>query len=123
MITGQQTKAQEKAWYKRVAEFADKHGCFPHYSEAQYQMHHVHGRKFKHNKVAVGGWFILPIEAKYHDVHSKNPFNVTHFKRRYEIEFEHQVDQFMAMAMTIKDEDSELPFDNDVLHAIMDLKV
>ncbi len=123
MITGQQTKAQERDWYKRIAEYTEKHGEFPLQHFTPYDMHHVKGRKYKHNKVAVGGWFVIPVSKTYHDVNSKNPFNVTHFKKRYEIEFGQQVDQFLAMAMTIRDEDERLPFGDDVLHAIMDLQI
>ena len=121
MIIGQQTKAQEKAWYDRVARFAEEHGCFPHSNHTAYQMHHVHGRKYKHNKTAIGGWMILPIETQYHDVHSNNPWNVTHFKKRYEIEFGTQKDQFIAMCMVIADEDGALPFCDDVMQAIWSL--
>lgn len=121
MITGKQTKSQEKAWYKRVAEYAEKHGAFPHHNHTAFQMHHVKGRSFVHNKVAVGGWFILPIETQYHDVHSNNPWNVTHFKKRYEIEFGTQRDQFIAMCMVITDEDGSLPFCDDVMQSIWSL--
>jgi hypothetical protein len=122
MIIGKQTKSQEKAWYERVAKFAEMHGAFPHYNQVAFQMHHAKGRSFFHNKVAVGGWFILPIETQYHDVHSNNPWNVTHWPKRYAIEFGKQKDQFVAMCMTIKDEDGSLPFDDEVLHAIMELR-
>lgn len=120
MIEHKQTKAQEKAWYNRIAEFAEKNGAFPHYNLASFDMHHVVGRKGVHNKVAIGGWFVIPVEKKYHDVHSNNPFNVTHYRKRYQIEFGNQRDQFYAMCMSIKDDDGELPFPDEVLHAILD---
>jgi hypothetical protein len=120
MIEHKQTKAQEKAWYNRIAEYVERHGTFPHHNLVEFQMHHIFGRKFSHNKVSCGAWAVLPIEKKYHDVHSNNQFNVTHFRKRYQIEFGNQRDQFYAMCMVIKDEDGELPFPDEVLHAILE---
>ena len=119
MITHQQSKSDEKKWYERVAQFASDHGCFPHCNLCNYDMHHVMGRKARHNKVAVGAWFVLPIQKEYHDVHSNNPFNVTHFRKRYQIEFGNQRDQFLAMCMTIKSEDGGLIVPDEVLQSIM----
>lgn len=121
MIVGRQTKKQESQWYKRIERYALDHGCFPHGNLCQYQMHHIKGRSFIHNKVACGGWAVIPIETQYHDVHSNNTFNVTHFKKRYEIEFGTQKDQFIAMCMVIADEDGSLPFCDDVMQAIWSL--
>lgn len=117
-----QATAEQKRWTERIARFADEHGCFPHNNETEYQLHHVVGRSAKHNKVAIGHWFIIPVETKYHDVHSNNPWNVTHFRKRYQLEFSNQRDQFYSMCMVIKDEDDELPFGDDVLHAILDTR-
>lgn len=122
MILEQQTKSQEKKWYERIAKYADTHGEFPKQDFEQYDMHHAFGRTFKHNKVAVGGWCVIPVAKRFHDVHSNNPWNVTHFKKRYEIEFGKQIDQFIAMCMVIKDEDGELPFGDSVIYALVDLK-
>lgn len=121
MITSKQTKKQEKLWYEMIARYALDNGCFPHHNFTAFQMHHAKGRKFVHNKVAVGGWFVLPIEFKYHDVSSNNPFNVTHHKKRYEIEFGKQADQFLAMCAVMREQYGDLPFDDEVLHAIGDL--
>lgn len=123
MIVGKPTAKQESDWLARVTKYAEEHGEFPKQEFRSFDRHHVKGREFKHNKVAIGRWYVLPIAKLYHDSQMGNQFNVTDWPRRYEIEFGHQVDQFMAMAMTIKDEDGDLPFSNEVLHSIMDLKV
>lgn len=117
-----QPSAEQKRWMERVAQFAETHGSFPKYESNQFQIHHVVGRSYKQNKIPIGHWFILPIEPEYHDVSSNNPFNVTHWRRRYCVEFGWQADQFKAMCMVILDEDGRLPFDNDVLDAIMDTR-
>lgn len=121
MIVGRQTKSQEKSWYKRVARYANEHGAFPNVGNCSYQIHHIKGRSFVHRKVACGGWAIIPIETQYHDVHSNNPLNVTHYPKRYESEFGTQRDQFLAMCAVIRSEDGSLPFIDEVLHAIGDL--
>ncbi len=123
MIKGEPTKAQEKSWLERIARYADEYGAFPLSDKYNYQMHHIRGRTYKHNKVHIGRWAVIPIMARFHDVNSNNSWNVTHWPKRYEIEFGRQRDQFYAMCMVIKDEDGELPFSDDVLHAVMELKV
>ena len=42
---------------------------------ANWQLHHVEGRSFKHNKVAIGHWLIKPVPFERHDVSSNHPFN------------------------------------------------
>ncbi len=115
--------AAQKRWMQTVSEYAEAHGSFPKQESNQFQIHHVKGRTFKHNKVAVGHWFILPIEPRYHDANSNNAFNVTHWPKRYAIEFGKQVDQFRAMCAVIASEGVELPFGDDVMHSIMDLNL
>lgn len=114
---------EQKRWMQRVAEYAEAHGSFPNQTTNHFQIHHVKGRAFKHNKVAIGHWFVLPINPVYHDVHSNSPWNVTHYPKRYAIEFGKQRDQFAAMCAVIRSEGDELPFGDDVYHAIMDLNV
>ena len=123
MIIGKPTPAQESQWYKRIEKYALDHGCFPYSNLCQYQMHHIKGRSFVHKKVACGGWAVLPIEIQFHDVHSNNEFNVTHYPKRYAAEFGRQVDQFVAMCAVIKSEDETLPFSDEVMAAIMELNV
>ena len=114
--------AEHKKWIKRVAQYSEDHGEFPNQRFAPFQIHHSVGRKGKHNKFEIGEWFILPIEFQYHDVSSNNPFNITHWRKRYCIEFGNERDQFAAMCAVIKGEDGELPFSDDVYQAIMDTR-
>lgn len=123
MIIGKPTPAQEKAWLNRVTEYAEKNGAFPDYNIYGFDRHHVKGREFKHKKCHVGRWFVIPVSKKYHDVHSNNEFNVTHYPKRYAAEFGRQVDQFVAMCAVIKSEDRTLPFSDEVMAAIMELNI
>jgi len=123
MISGKPTPQQEKDWLARITDYAKEHGAFPLYENFDFDRHHVKGREFKHNKVAIGRWFVIPVMRRYHDVHSNSSYNVTHWPKRYAEEFGKQVDQFRAMCAVIKDEDGELPFNDDVMHAIMDLNL
>lgn len=112
----------EKKWLKRISEYAQDHGSFPHYGMGAFELHHVCGRTARHNKVDIGHFFVLPVQSEYHNVNSGNPFNVTHWRKRYSIEFGNQRDQFAAMCAVIRQEDGELPFCDDVYNAIMDTK-
>lgn len=115
-----QPNAAEKAWMNRITRFGQEHGVFPHMRMAnQFDRHHVVGRTYKQNRIEIGHWFILPIESQYHDIHSNNPFNVSHWRKRYMIEFDSQRNQFAKMCEIIKQEDGELPFCDDVYNAIM----
>jgi len=119
-MTATNPTAAQKAWLERVSQYAEEHGSFPKYNVYGFQLHHVMGRTARHNKVKIGHWFVLPIEAKYHDISSNNHFNVTNHRKRYSIEFGWQRNQFAAMCAVIRREDGSLPFDDDVYHAILD---
>lgn len=112
--------AEQKRWLKRVAQYANDHGCFPLGGFAPFQLHHVAGRSAKHNKVHIGHWFVLPIETSFHDVMSNNPLNVTHFRKRYVNEFGPQAKQFCEMINKIRNEDGIIPFGDDVIDSILD---
>lgn len=112
------TKTQEKAWLDRVTRYAEEHGAFPKGDTYNFDRHHVVGRTRKENKVHIGKWFVLPIMKKYHDNESNNPFNVTHYRRRFAIEFGWQTDLFAKMCEAIKEEDGSLPFSQEVMDAI-----
>lgn len=115
------TKTQEKQWLARIARYAEEHGAFPLYDTHDFELHHVKGGTFKHNKVHIGRWWVLPIMSRFHNVHSNNLWNVTHWPKRYAIEFGKQRDQFAAMCAVIRSEDNELPFSDEVYLAIMDM--
>jgi hypothetical protein len=86
------------------------------------QRHHVMGRKAKHNKVAIGEWFVLPIPFIYHDVSSDHPHNVTHHKHAFTDRFGPQSELFKQMIESMVELEIDLPFGQDVINAIMDTR-
>lgn len=112
---------QEKDWLKRITEFAQEHGAFPVQDGGGIERHHVKGRTSSHKKIHVGRWFVLPISFDFHNVLSRNPLNVTHFKKRYEEAFGKQSAQFIEMCEIIREEDGSLPFPDEVLDSIREL--
>jgi len=86
--------------------------------ERSVQLHHVKGRKYKHNKVLIGPWYILPLTHRLHDVGSNNQFNVTHWPKRFEIEFGTQQKLFLDMVATMLEYGQEIPVPAEVLEAI-----
>jgi len=86
------------------------------------QLHHVVGRTYKHNKVLIGPWFVLPLPWQYHDVHSNDPLNVTHYRHRFTDFFGQQSELFNKMCVDMENSGIVLPFDNAVMAAIMDTR-
>lgn len=101
-----------KDWEDRVRDF----GCVVT-GQNDVQIHHVHGRKYKNNKVLIGPWFILPLCMKLHDVHSNDINNVTHYPKMFAQAYGLQRDLFLEMCDDLAIL-AGLPFDLDVLEAI-----
>lgn len=101
-----------KQWLDIVAQF----GCVVS-GESIIQIHHVFGRTYKHNKVLIGPWYVLPLAFRYHDVSSDNPFNVTHYPKQFAIEKGYQRDLFGKMVNKLQEHGYPVP-PPDVLKAI-----
>ncbi len=74
---------------RAVSDFEDvvrAHGCIIT-GQNDVELHHIFGRKYKHNKLLIGPWGILPICKRLHNVMSNHPMNVTHFRHRFTAEF------------------------------------
>lgn len=105
--------ANVRKWEQMVADY----GCVVT-REKPVQLHHVFGRTYTQDKILIGPWYILPLTHRLHDVGSNNQFNVTHWPKRFAIEFGYQRDLFQKMCETIQRNGQELPFDGVVLAAI-----
>ena len=116
---GKRATAEQKRWHERVRQFADDHGAIP-LGGYRYELHHVKGATFKHNKTHIGEWWVLPIDFDLHNVMSRNPLNVTHFKKRFESEYGTQKELFLSMVEQIENEDGikYVPF--EAISAIID---
>ena len=86
--------------------------------ELPVQVHHVKGRKYKNNKVLIGPYYILPLAWRYHDVHSNNPHNVTHWKHKFQEEFGTQNQLFFQMLNALMEQGKEIPVPEEVIDAI-----
>lgn len=82
------------------------------YDGAIPQLHHVLGRSAKHDKIAIGHEFILPVPFELHDVSSNHPDNVTHCKKAFIKRFGNQRDLFLTMVESMRDQGYELPLAN-----------
>ena len=87
-----QANAAQKQWMKDISDACQYGVIGALYGEeyddcTNWQLHHVKGRSFKHNKVSIGHWLILPVPFDLHDVSSNHPLNVTHHKNAFTNEF------------------------------------
>lgn len=67
------------------------------YAFGGFQLHHVLGRSAKHNKVAIGHWFIIPVPIELHDVASNHDLNVTHHKHSFTKRYGKQKNIFLRL--------------------------
>ncbi|HHZ95115.1 MAG TPA: hypothetical protein EYN67_06045 [Flavobacteriales bacterium] len=104
--------AKQKQWMKDIAEWAENNIQILYgneWSNKPIQLHHVLGRSAKHNKVAIGHEFVLPVPFVLHDVSSDHPSNVTHYKHKFTDKYGKQRDLFLQMIEDMRDYGYELP--------------
>ena len=118
-----QPNAVQKQWMKDVAEWAYQElGClYDGYCGDSFELHHVVGRSAKHNKVAIGHEFIIPVPTELHNVMSNHPDNVTHFKKNFVKRFGSQSSLFVAMIISMGELGYVGPSD-EVINAIQDTR-
>ena len=64
--------AAQNKWMKTVANWYQCHGFSDNeLNEYQFQIHHCVGRKAKHNKIAIGHWFVLPLPIALQDLQNE----------------------------------------------------
>jgi len=110
-------KADEKRWLSMVTDYR----CVVT-NRSDIQRHHVVGRTYKHNKIHIGTAFVLPLWWELHDPGSNDPLNVTHYRHRFTDVYGTQRDLFKGMIIFMKADGLTIPFDNEVIDAIMDTK-
>lgn len=118
----------EQQWVNSVADFATNSNWlfknFRGYSgdPCAYHIHHIEGRKAKRkvNLISekVGEFYILPVPIDLHDVHSNNPLNVTHAKKKFESVIGEQKELWRDMVNRMRNEGYLIPFNNDTMEAI-----
>lgn len=116
--------AKQKQWMKDIAEWAGNDGMELLYAvdcPKGFQLHHVLGRSAKHNKVAIGHEFIIPVPFELHDVNESSPYNVTHFKHEFTRIFGDQRNLYDIMCTDMIMMNYEVP-PFEVYQAIMDTR-
>lgn len=119
-----QANAAQKQWMKDISEWANNNNLdllYDYDDPKGFQLHHVLGRSAKHNKVAIGHWFIIPVPFELHDVNSNNNYNVTHHKNRFTDKYGKQTFLFNDMVNDMRMDMYQLP-PTEVLNAIMDTR-
>ena len=110
-----QPNAEQLRWRELVRE----QGCIITGQPAE--VHHVYGCSFKHNKIHVGHWFILPLSFDLHDLMGKSSHNITRSRMAFTRHYGLQKELFESLVTRIRIKGHEIPFDDDVMQAIMDL--
>ena len=114
--------AKQKKWMADIASWANSGGVNFLYGcddPKGFQLHHVLGRSAKHNKVAIGHEFIIPVPFTYHDINEKNDLNVSYFKHNFTYEFGKQTELYDRMCTDMLMMQYETPH-YDIYKAIMD---
>jgi len=114
----------QREWMKTIASWCRDIGFDDRALNAPYdfQLHHVVGRKGKHNKVAIGEWFIIPLPTRLHTVGSGSELNVTHYRNRFTDAFGLQSELFKEMIESMAKCGITLPFGPDIINAIEDTR-
>ena len=118
----------EKEWLETVVDFAestswlnDKYGaiCNP----SRFEIDHILGARTKRkiNGVSwrVGELAIMPIPYELHNVMSNHKYNRTTQPANYRMLFSHETQVWLSMINTMYVDGYEIPFDDDVINAIV----
>jgi len=124
-MTTKPVNAAQKRFMESIIELVNMASLGVLYGESydndfNFQMHHVKGRSFKHNKTAIGHWFLLPVPFDLHDVSSNHPHNVTHHKHKFTERFGNQSQIFMDILKMMDWNEIDYTIPDDVVAAIMD---
>lgn len=84
-----------------------------------FELHHVKGRSFKHNKIAIGHEFVYPVPYQYHAISEKNDLNVSYFKHNFTDKFGMESFIYLNMINDMKEKGYTIPSDK-IISSIMD---
>ena len=101
-------------WLNIITLWAEKNQAKYPFLDKSIQRHHPLGRSARAKKLNIGLIYVIPLAKKYHDAHSNNPLNITHFRHIFEKEFGTEKEIFYKMCVSIQ----ELPFSKEVLSLI-----
>ena len=115
--------AAQKKWMSDITAFINEESLgilYPEYT-GQYAMqrHHVLGRSAKHNKIAIGHWFVIPVPFELHDPNVTHEFHVGHCKKAFIERHGYQRGIFQCLVSCMDKWGYDTP-PMDVYYAIMD---
>ena len=116
--------AAQKKWMSDITDWLNENGLGDLYGcdyiyDTRMQRHHVLGRSAKHNKVAIGHWFIIPVPFDLHDPNVNHSFHVGKCKHSFVNRFGTQRSLFKRMYQSMKQQGYTVP-SSQVYNAIMD---
>lgn len=113
------TQKQARDWHARIAEY----GCVIHRdNKYNFQIHHPLGRTKRVimgiGKYHIGPWFCFPITLEMHCPNHDHQFHIGKCKNAFVREYGSQCGRYRIMCEELE-ADGPLPFDADVMAAIM----
>jgi hypothetical protein len=122
-VPAKRASAEQERWMTAIADYANTYQPVIRGGNPKaFQLHHVCGRSYIHNKTPIGHWFILPLPVELHDVnYSDNPLNVTFWPKNFTMKFGMQREIFDQMVKEMEKREYEVP-PAEVLQAIADSK-
>ena len=115
--------AAQKKWMESITDYINENGLGDLYGsdyvyDTRIQRHHVLGKSARHNKIAIGHWFILPVPFELHDPNVNHEFHVGHCKKAFVKRFGTQRSLFKRMYQAMKQQGYNVP-ENYIYDEIM----
>jgi len=115
-----QANAKQKRFIANVSEWASNGGMFLLYGIEwckPFHIHHVAGRSAKHNKIAIGHDFILPVPIELHEPNLNHEYHVSKCKHAFTNKFGKQAFLYNEMIKDMDRQGYELP-NEEILNSI-----
>jgi len=109
--------------YRDWEELFRSTGCIVTGATDGVQIHHVKGRKFRHNKQLIGPIFILPLHMDLHMASGRSPYAYHKNKRGFIKEFGKPSDLFEQCLAKIEDVDWPINITEEEMQAIREVWV
>jgi len=97
-------------------------GCVITGENQPIELHHVIGYKQKHNKQWIGPWFVITLAYRLHSNNSQHSLNVTYHWKAFVKEYGPQRELFKTRCDQMVEQGITLPFDDDIMNAILATK-
>jgi len=109
--------------YREWEELFRSLGCIVTGATNNVEIHHVKGRKFKHNKELIGPIFIIPLHEDLHMITGKHPNAYHKNKKGFIREFGDPRDMFQRCLVMLEDVDWPISITEEEMQAIREVWV